>query len=267
MAKKGENIYKRKDGRYEGRYVIGKRPDGRTKFGYVYGRRLTEVRNILLMKKAERLRMENRAPASRTTFGSWVEEWLKNELRGSVKPSSYQTYLGILRRHLLPAFAHLPLGEITVEAIRDFVEALEGKGLAASSVKGIVRVLSAILNSALEGGLIRANPCRKLKIRTEPAANQRILGRQEQRLLLQSFQNGGAPTRRLPGLLSLYTGMRLGEICALRWQDIDWERKTLTVRHTAQRLNVGGKGSARPRCTWAARSPRVPSASFPCRRF
>ena len=48
MARHGENIYKRKDGRYEGRYVIGKTPTGRTRFGYVYGRQYSEVRQILI---------------------------------------------------------------------------------------------------------------------------------------------------------------------------------------------------------------------------
>ena len=56
MPRHGENIYKRRDGRYEGRYVVGKLATGKTKFGYVYGYRYTEVRNELLRKKTERLR-------------------------------------------------------------------------------------------------------------------------------------------------------------------------------------------------------------------
>lgn len=56
MARHGENIYRRKDGRYEGRYVIGKTLSGRTRFGYVYARQYAEVRRKLLEKKAERLR-------------------------------------------------------------------------------------------------------------------------------------------------------------------------------------------------------------------
>ena len=99
MAKRGENIYKRKDGRFEGRYVIGKKPNGQTKFGYVYGYRLIEVRNALLMKKAEQLQSRRGSRESRKSFGDWAEEWRRNELIGSVKSSSYQTYIGILNRH------------------------------------------------------------------------------------------------------------------------------------------------------------------------
>lgn len=55
MSRRGENIYKRKDGRYEGRYVIGKTPAGKTRFGYVYARQYAEVKSQLLQKKAEHL--------------------------------------------------------------------------------------------------------------------------------------------------------------------------------------------------------------------
>lgn len=55
MPRRGENIYKRKDGRYEGRYVIGKNEKGQTKFGYVYGRKYTDVYNRLVIKKAEHI--------------------------------------------------------------------------------------------------------------------------------------------------------------------------------------------------------------------
>ena len=52
MPRHGENIYKRRDGRYEGRYVVGKTATGKTKFGYIYGYQYTEVRNELLRKKS-----------------------------------------------------------------------------------------------------------------------------------------------------------------------------------------------------------------------
>lgn len=240
MAKRGENIYKRKDGRYEGRYVVGKGPNGRTKFGYVYGYRLAEVRSALLVKKAELLRAGAGFPASRMPFGEWAEEWRRGELRGDLKPSSYQTYLGILNRHLLPAFAHLPLYGISAELIREFVAALEDRGLAKASVKAIVRVLSAILESAVEAGLLRSNPCRKIRIRPESPPGQRILSRREQGAMVKCLRNEKKTARGLPALMSLYTGMRLGEICALRWRDIDWERGTAAVRCTAQRLRTDG---------------------------
>ena len=242
MAKRGENIYRRKDGRYEGRYVVGRKANGQTKFGYVYGYKLTEVRHALLMKKAELLHTGNHCRIVRHTFGEWADEWLKNEQQGGIKPSSYQTYLGILNRHLLPAFSYFPMYEITTEAVIDFVGALEEKGLAKSSIKNIIRVLSSICKSAVENRLMRKNPCKKIRIRLEDTRGQRVLNHREQSAVLHWFQKDVNSNRSLPSLMSLYTGMRLGEICALRWMDIDWERNIATVRHTVQRLQVRGAG-------------------------
>ena len=73
MARHGENIYKRKDGRYEGRYVIGKTPEGRTRFGYVYARHYAQARRLLLQKKAEQAAREQHGHATRR----WtVDKWL-----------------------------------------------------------------------------------------------------------------------------------------------------------------------------------------------
>lgn len=81
MPRHGENIYKRRDGRYEGRYVVGKTMTGKTRFGYVYGRQYTEVRNELLRKKAERLKAED-FPVRRcdVLLRDWLHRWLENEL-------------------------------------------------------------------------------------------------------------------------------------------------------------------------------------------
>ena len=97
MPRHGENIYKRRDGRYEGRYVVGKTATGKTKFGYVYGYQYTEVRNELLRKKTERLPVgETMLKCRRILLRDWLQQWLESEVSGSVKDSSYQTYLKYL---------------------------------------------------------------------------------------------------------------------------------------------------------------------------
>lgn len=113
-----------------------------------------------------------------------------------------------------------------------FVENLESSGLAESTVRGVYRLLSSAMRYALEEGVIRKNPCRKIRIQHREHGDQRVLSRLEQEKLRQSADSD----RDLPALLSLYTGMRLGEICALKWADIDWEQGTITVRRTVQRI-------------------------------
>ena len=232
MPRHGENIYKRRDGRYEGRYVVGKTATGKTRFGYIYGYQYTEVRNELLRKKAGQLKKEEHAVCCcGILLRDWIGRWLGNELLGSVKESSYQTYLRQINVHLLPALGHLPLSEVTPAVVHGFVTQMEGAGFAHSTVKGALRLLNAALRSAQEEGLILKNPCRKIHVQPKEAAEQRVLNRSEQDALRSAAMN----QNDLPTLLSLYTGMRLGEVCALKWSDIDWEKKTITVRRTAQR--------------------------------
>lgn len=232
MARRGENIYKRKDGRYEGRYVIGKTQGGKTRFGYVYARQFSDVRKLLLDKKVEQSRsMDNRA-SKRITLEKWIGYWMENDLLGSVKESSYQVYRRQINRHLLPALGRFELAELSPGIIYEFVRNLESSGMAASTARGVYRLLAASMRFAQDEGIIIKNPCRKIRVQGPVCVEQRVLSRQEQEMIhaLPEAQED------FPTMLGLYTGMRLGEICALKWSDIDWERRTITVRRTVQRV-------------------------------
>ena len=236
MCRHGENIYRRKDGRYEGRYVIGKTAEGKTRFGYVYGYQYMEVRNRLAEHKAVLVRTLTEPPARcRITLREWMMHWMENEMLGSIKASSYQTYLTQINKHILPELGGLYLTQLTPALAYEFTENMYAAGLSASTVKGVFRLLSAALRFALDEGVIRKNPCRKLKIRQGEQVEQRVLSRSEQEKVRLAADERGD----LPVLLSLYTGMRLGEVSALKWSDIDWEKKTITVRRTAQRVAQG----------------------------
>lgn len=233
MARHGENIYRRKDGRYEGRYVIGKTLFGKTRFGYVYAHQYAQARKLLLQKKAELLGKPDGGQAVRQgTLAEWMAYWMESELLGSVKASSYQTYLGQVNRHLCPALGHYLVSQLTPGIVHDFLEKLRASGLASSTIRGIYRLLTAAMAFALEEGVIRRNPCRRIRVHAEESAEQPVLSRAEQEKL--RFMASGE--EELPALLSLYTGMRLGEVCALKWDDIDWEKHTITVRRTVQRV-------------------------------
>lgn len=232
MARHGENIYKRKDGRYEGRYVIGRNPNGTTKFGYVFGRQYSDVRTRLMQKKAEFLSDRSNGHSGGTIrLTEWGQRWMQTEVMGSVKSSSYQTYCTVMNRHLLPELGAYELNAITPAVLREFLGRLQERQLAVSTIRSIFRLLSSCLNSALEEGMISRNPCKRLKLPSEHRRMQRVLTIQEQEMISHSRE-----TDRLPALISLYTGMRLGEICALKWTDINWHNSTISVSRTAQRV-------------------------------
>lgn len=233
MCRRGENIYLRKDGRYEGRYVIGRKPDGRTKFGYIFGRQFLDVRRCLIEKKAE----YSERPATNPFHGkpilleAWMNQWLLEEVAPRVKPSTKQAYDTIISKHIVPSIGGLYLHEVTVAGIMRFIDGLRESGLAGSTVSGIYRVLSAGVAYAHEEGLILKNPCKKIRLQSPEAPVQHVLTTKEQDRLRK--EASGAD---IPSLLGLYAGMRLGEVCALKWEDIDWNMGTVTIRRTSQRL-------------------------------
>ncbi len=240
MARRGENIYKRKDGRYEGRYVVGRKPNGGTKFGYIFGYSYAEVKTRLTEKKAELLaKIDPQVRRHSKTIEQWMTYWMENELLGSVKESSYQTYINQLNKHILPRLGKLELTALTPGAVHAFLQDLQDTGLSESMARSIYRLLSAGMRAALEEGILRKNPCRKIRVQRGEEQEQRVLSRDEQKKAeFALIENGN-----LPALVSMYTGLRLGEICGLKWTDIDWESGTITVRRTVQRLKHTNSGS------------------------
>ena len=181
MPRHGENIYKRRDGRYEGRYVIGKTSIGKTRFGYIYGYQYAAVRNQLLQKKAEQLKKQNDNITDCTLLlKDLLQHWLENEVIGRVQQSSYQTYVRQINAHLLPKLGSLTLSEISSSVIYQFVAQLEASSMAYNSIKSVVRLLNAPLRYAQEMGYISQNPCRKIKIQPKEIIEQRVLSRLEQ---------------------------------------------------------------------------------------
>ena len=256
MARRGENIYKRKDGRYEGRYVVGKTPRGKTRFGYVYGHQYAEVRRKLFTKKAELLAGgDAHYPPGQETIRAWMEHWMESELLGCIKASSWQTYRSQLTRHLLPALGDYKLLQITPKVIQAFVGRLEASGLATATIRSVYRLLSAAMRFALDEGVIPKNPCRKIRLHPSESAEQRVLSRSEQERMRLAANHRGD----LPALLGLYSGMRLGEVCALKWSDIDWEKKTITVRRTVQRIARQGAEASSSKTILMVGTPK----SFP----
>lgn len=250
MARHGENIYKRKDGRYEGRYVIGKNSHGRTRFGYVYGYQYAIVKKVLLQKKLENV-SENTS-FRKITFTDWVSDWLENEILGSVKPSTYQAYTTIIEKHLLPTLGKMDLNSITPSVIHDFVSNLENAELAYNTIKNIYRLLSSIMKCAFEEGLIVKNPCRKIKIQRIETSKQRVLSHHEQELV----RCAALRSNNLSTILSMYTGLRLGEVCGLKWSDIDWQERTITVKRTVQRVSQNAADSHSPKTILMTGTPK-----------
>ena len=233
MSRKGENIYLRKDGRWEGRYIQGRKPDGRPKFVSIYGKQYKEVKRQLILIKSKLCQKETTLIVyGNGSFEDWVEYWLEMTIRPHIKLSTYAGYRRNIERHLYPYLGKNELKKISSEQIQTMIDQLQ-MNLAASTLRGICRLLRSILHSAWCKGMISSNPYRDIRVPKAPKKTPRVLTQQEQKKLekhlLQKENN-------VEYLLSLYTGLRVGEICGLCWEDIDFENQLLHVQKTVQRV-------------------------------
>lgn len=102
MPRKGENIYKRKDKRWEARYVREYRPDGTPKYGYCYGKTYREAKQKVMQAKADILACRPVPPAPhKRRFAFYCDEWLQLN-RSRIKESTYVKYRGMLDKHVKP---------------------------------------------------------------------------------------------------------------------------------------------------------------------
>jgi len=241
MAKRGSNIYKRKDGRFEGRVHVGYKADGSKKYKSVYGRTLSEVKDK--MAQLYSVRTEKEVSAIKLTVREAAEEWLC-AARLRVKESSYANYENILNKHILPFLGGEHISALTSSRINEFIHfkltngRLNGKGgLSAKSVRDILTVYRSIERYAYrEYGIRESNF-------TMPKTEQHytdVLTPVERRRLENYLINNMSLTN-LAVLLCLFTGLRIGELCGLKWENIDFSACTLSVKRTVQRITKNGK--------------------------
>lgn len=232
MAKRGENIYKRKDGRWEGRYIKGYGADKKIRYGYIYGKAYRDVKQKLYKMKANDIAA---AEMISQNFAYYCEEWLLLR-RNQVKESTYVHYMRIVRHHLLPAFGLIQPEKISTVMIEEFSNhLLKQEGLATKTVKDMLVVLHAILQY-----IHKKVPATMKEIEIvyprERKKELRVLTQSEQTQLIEYLLQD-MDYVKFGILVAMFTGIRIGELCALRWRDISIETQTLRVAYTVQRLS------------------------------
>ena len=232
--RKGENIYKRKDGRWEGRYKKGYKPNGQIKYGYIYGKTFQEVRIKLYTLKAHYHTQQELYGDACIPFKEWGKNWLQ-EIQNDVKPATYSSYHYKLSTYVFPLIGGLFLNELTAEEGKKLVQHWIERGLEPSTMQVILRITNKCLNHAKEQNKLKENPFSELKLPKKSTKKIRALSKKEQNKLekvaLKEKKNAGLPT-----YLALHTGLRIGEIAALRWSDLDFDRNLIHVNHTYQRI-------------------------------
>ncbi len=238
MARRGENIYKRKDGRWEGRYKSGYKEDGSAKYSSIYGKTYSEVKAALLERYSKSV-CES-VPAN-LTVRKLFELWF-NSIKMKVKESTYMNYHMKAEKHILPALGGIIYEKLTVNILNDFVSGKVSEGLALKYVADIAGVIKSVFRFARkqygysdksEFMVIPKGKSKEKTMLEKPGQNT-----------LNKFLIDNPTSSNIGILLACATGMRIGELCALKWGDIDLEKRIITVRHTVQRIKNTSCGSS-----------------------
>lgn len=230
MPRRGENIRKRKDGRWEGRYISGHNADGKAKYTSVYAGSYTEVR--LKMAKLKSAPAEKSTSSISMRLPQWIDCYL-NDLSKKIKPSTYSVYKRYYDGHIKPFFGDIYLSKLSPKTLQNFIDSKHD--LSGATVKNIFTFLKSALIEAENQGHI-ADIWSKVKLPCAKRDKIRVFSRSEQAKLERAILNDENPNI-LGIMLCLYTGLRVGELCGLMWQDIDFQYAILSVRRTVQRIN------------------------------
>ena len=269
MGRHGENIRKRKDGRWEARIISEYGAEGKARYRSFYGKTYLEAkekRNSYLKEYSQQQNdtsihcQNNRKITVRQLMGEWM--YYKKDY---VKESTFAHYTNLLEKHILPQLGDVFLISLTSEKISTFLKdqlysgRLDGKGGLSPKTVSDIR---SIIMLGLEYAQQRQYPCSVKSNVFSPRScksEMKVLTRDEQ-LKLEKFLYRYPEPVALGILTALYSGIRIGELCALRWGDIHFDNGTVKISKTLIRIqNVNGDDNKKTRILIS--SPKTESSN------
>lgn len=244
MSRIGNNVYFRQStGKWEGRFIKGRKADGKLCYGYVSGVTETEctVKRDLAAKKYEETQKQTRM-GDKLLFSAVAELWLDSESR-TKKDSTICKYRNNLNIHLNPRFGSRVFSEIRREEVLDYITELRtgsdanGNIMSKNTVKSILSVFRAVIVYGELHYRLPIADLTRLPVGITEELPLRLLSVKEEQKLLEYILSD-LNSEKMGILLVLYTGLRLGELCALHWEDIDFKEGTLSVHATMKRIQT-----------------------------
>ena len=255
MAKRGENIYKRKDGRWEARVIKGYDEYGKALYAYFYGRTYKEAKDkifspMLFIKGATN--QISSATDDVLFFENILDIWLENKKIG-LKQSSYTKYFNLINKHIKPALGRHTLTDITSATLNSYIvekykpsQNNTTHGLSEKTLKDIAAIIKSTLRFAKADGMLFDAANINISLPRDKPKEMRVLSKEEQ-AALERHLCYDMDTSKLGVLLCMYTGLRIGEICALKWGSIFLDKRTLIVSNTMQRIQTFDDASTKTR--------------------
>lgn len=240
MPRKGENIYKRKDGRWEGRYIASYESNGKAKYRYIYEKSYRAVKDKMILAQKENIDSISTEHPAVLVFGDILLLWLQS-VKLRTKESTYAKYLQLVERHIRPVLGDYRLSDLNTQVIEQFIKQkldsgrLDGTGgLSHKTTSDILTILKSVVEYANDHEQVILFQSKKVSIKVNHQ-EMRVFSLDEQERLMQ-YLYLDMDLYQYGVILSLYTGIRIGELCALQWKDISLSAATLKISKTMQRI-------------------------------
>lgn len=219
----GTGISQRKDGRYQGRYTdrFGKRKT-------LYHDKLAELKRLLSKAKYED-EMKLNIVDNTITLDEWFKKWINVHKYGVIRASTKSTYTQVYKKHIAPTLGKVRLQDITQLRVKDLLKKLDENGFGYETKNKVRILILDMFNKAMIDEFINRNPAKSIKLTRDEKKDVRVLTPKEQTEFFDACK--GTFYDNL-FIVAVTTGLRVGEISALRWEDIDFERNTIKVTRT-----------------------------------
>ena len=265
MAKKRKNangegtIYQCKSGKHKGRWigqlVIGTNPDaGKPKRKSFYGKTRAEVKEKM-REYQEEMAQGLDIMGQEQTFGEWILFWMDNYKKIELRLSTWENYMRSIKNHIYPALGHIPLRDLKTDDIQNLYNRMIKEGRAPATVRRNHQIINSCLKQAVENRLLSWNPAEAAKLPKLTDTKVRAMTFEEMSKFLSVLQEDrwGAAFLCLLG-----TGLRMGELLALRWQDVDLDKQILHVRQALVRTKEKGVYFDEPKTEKSKRAIPIP---------
>lgn len=226
---RGLNIYHRKDGRWEGRITKGNDSNGKRRYHYFFAHTCNQVvdkMNSFLSNIISNNDCLN-------SFDSIYREWFVS-INHMIKNSTAANYAMKAKKHILPYFGNMCITSIRETDIYSFIDLKRSEGLSFRYISDIIVLMKSIYKYAVKKYHI-FNPMNGILLPKKKKIETKLLDDAEQ-IMLQKYINNNHNLSTLGTAISLTTGIRIGELCALQWSNVDLEKRVLTVNKTIQRI-------------------------------
>lgn len=237
-------IRQRKDGSWEGRATLGRDPGtGKLLQKSVYGKTQAEVRQKMTAITSQ-IDESSYLEPSKMTMSQWLDRWLA-DYTGALKPYTLRNYTSQINNHIRPYLGATKVSALNTDMIQRTYNRLLKNGLSAKTVRNVHGILHVIMETLVEIGERKDNPCSPLKKRLPKVEKKEMLTIADEDLSAFMENISGDPMENL-FLVDLFTGMRQGELLGLRWSCIDFKKESILVDKQLYMPDKGGEYSLQP---------------------